>query len=91
LTAAGRYTLRVLKFNESPLLRDFWMKLEHFERDASEELQEANQNIRDVKAIMRRGEDSVDIHQVFDRALTRRKKILDRLAEIRSRRPFPIE
>jgi uncharacterized protein (TIGR02646 family) len=91
MTDSGRYTLLILRFNERPFLRDFWMELEQRERNAIADLQEVNRNINDTRAIMRRGEDSSEIQQLLERALAQRTKIRVRLAEVRSWRPFPVE
>ena len=91
ITSAGRYTLRILRFNERPALRDFWLELERHERNAIEDLNDANKNIRTAKAMMRRGDESAEIHEILECAFVRRKKIRERLTEVRSRRPFPVE
>ena len=90
LTAAGRYTLGILRFNDRPFLRDFWRLLERRERIAKEELEEANRNIKDSKAIKRRSEDSEEIQQLLGSAIAQHQKILSRLEDVKSWRPFPV-
>jgi uncharacterized protein (TIGR02646 family) len=89
LTRAGRFTLRVLRFNDRPSLREFWLELHDEEQVAVRQLQDVKLTIRDAKAILRRGDNSTEIRAILERAHAQRRELSDRLSLINSRRPFP--
>jgi uncharacterized protein (TIGR02646 family) len=91
LTAAARFTLRILKLNDRRFLRETWMQLERLERDAVRRLQDVNRCVKDARALIHRGLTSDEIQRLLDSALAERRRILARLQEVRARRPFPVE
>ena len=91
LTRAGRFALQVLNFNDRPSLREFWLELHDAERTAKRQVRDLRQTIRDAKAIIRRGDNSAEIHRILERAVAASQELIARLAAIRLRRPFPAE
>ena len=91
LTRVGRFTVGVLKFNERAFLRDFWLELDASEKAEKRRLRNLERNIKTAKTLVRQGNDTAEVHALLERTLAERQETGDRLAKIRSRRPFPTE
>jgi hypothetical protein len=88
-TRPGRYTIRVLGFNERRHLRDWWMELDREEVEVERHLACIRDCIQQARAERRRSE-AARVREMLNRLRQLEADSLSRLRQIHSQWPFPV-
>jgi pyruvate-formate lyase len=90
-SAAARFTLRVLKFNDREFLLDFWQELALAEAEALRDARKARQLLRRALRTLRQHPTDPDLQEIATSFRNDLREARQTLAEALRELPFPFE